>query len=302
MGGQEMARETGNGKRKNSSSLWVFLVVGLILLLYFASLESRLASRSDSGESQAAKDSLQSIDALSADIGRLQDGLRETEEKLVAHEVQMQQDGLEGVGAAGVPVGTVAAYAGEGRTGPPSGWLLCDGSETGREQYPDLFATIGTLYGEGDGSTTFSLPDYRGLFLRGVDDADGPGGRPAAGRDVDAAERVHMTSGAMLGDFIGTVQGDATRSPNSPFVTNADGSHEHEILWSRDGGGGLDGVRHAFQSSPNRYGKTTLPHQDDPRQPEVDGVHLHAIDPTTGDRETRPKNASVNWIIKATVW
>jgi hypothetical protein len=31
----------------------------------------------------------------------------------------------------------------------------------------------------------------------------------------------------------------------------------------------------------------------------VDGVHIHAIDAKTGDKETRPKNASVNWIIKA---
>jgi microcystin-dependent protein len=36
-----------------------------------------------------------------------------------------------------------------------------------------LFAAIGTLYGVGDGSTTFNLPDLRGEFVRGFDDGRG---------------------------------------------------------------------------------------------------------------------------------
>lgn len=39
--------------------------------------------------------------------------------------------------------------------------LLCDGSQISRTQFPELFAYLGTQYGEGDGSTTFNLPDYR---------------------------------------------------------------------------------------------------------------------------------------------
>lgn len=38
-------------------------------------------------------------------------------------------------------------------------WLLCDGSAVSRTIYSDLFAIIGTTYGEGDGSTTFNLPN-----------------------------------------------------------------------------------------------------------------------------------------------
>ena len=48
----------------------------------------------------------------------------------------------------------------------PSNTLLCDGAELSREAYPELFAVINTIYGEGDGSTTFNIPDYRGAFLR----------------------------------------------------------------------------------------------------------------------------------------
>ena len=48
------------------------------------------------------------------------------------------------------------------------GFLLCDGSAVNRETYADLFAVIGTTFGEGDGSTTFNLPDLRGRFIQGA--------------------------------------------------------------------------------------------------------------------------------------
>lgn len=41
----------------------------------------------------------------------------------------------------------------------PTGWLRCDGSNISRTSYADLFALIGTTYGTGDGSTTFTLPN-----------------------------------------------------------------------------------------------------------------------------------------------
>ena len=41
----------------------------------------------------------------------------------------------------------------------PKGFLLCDGSEYSRTEYPELFAAIGTIYGAGDGSTTFNVPN-----------------------------------------------------------------------------------------------------------------------------------------------
>ena len=41
----------------------------------------------------------------------------------------------------------------------PNGWLKCDGREVSRARFPELFAAIGERYGEGDGATTFALPD-----------------------------------------------------------------------------------------------------------------------------------------------
>jgi len=50
---------------------------------------------------------------------------------------------------------------------PPEGYLLCDGSAVYRAQYSRLFREIGTLYGSGDGATTFNLPNLVGRFCRG---------------------------------------------------------------------------------------------------------------------------------------
>ena len=58
----------------------------------------------------------------------------------------------------------VKAYAG---STAPEGYLLCQGQAVSRTTYSALFAVLGTSHGQGDGSTTFNLPDYRGTFLRG---------------------------------------------------------------------------------------------------------------------------------------
>lgn len=49
----------------------------------------------------------------------------------------------------------------------------CDGRAISRSTYSSLFSLIGTQFGSGDGSTTFNIPDYRGLFLRGWDGGSG---------------------------------------------------------------------------------------------------------------------------------
>lgn len=55
----------------------------------------------------------------------------------------------------------------------PTGWLLCDGSAVSRATYSALFAAMGTIYGVGDGSTTFNLPDTRGRAVAGAGTGSG---------------------------------------------------------------------------------------------------------------------------------
>ncbi len=69
-----------------------------------------------------------------------------------------------------VPAGVITYYA---KSSPPTGWLRCDGTAVSRTTYSALFTAIGTVFGTGDGSTTFNLPDLRGEFVRGYDDGRG---------------------------------------------------------------------------------------------------------------------------------
>lgn len=69
-----------------------------------------------------------------------------------------------------VAPGMVLAYA---KNTAPTGWLKANGAAVSRTTYAALFANIGTTFGVGDGSTTFNLPDLRGLMVRGWDDGRG---------------------------------------------------------------------------------------------------------------------------------
>jgi phage-related tail fiber protein len=69
-----------------------------------------------------------------------------------------------------VPPGAVQFFA---RNTAPNGWIKANGAALSRSTYADLFTAIGTAFGVGDGSTTFTLPDMRGEFPRGWDDARG---------------------------------------------------------------------------------------------------------------------------------
>jgi microcystin-dependent protein len=51
----------------------------------------------------------------------------------------------------------------------PANYLWCNGQAYSRTTYASLFAAIGTIYGAGDGSTTFNVPDYRGRAPVGAD-------------------------------------------------------------------------------------------------------------------------------------
>ena len=81
---------------------------------------------------------------------------------------------------ASVPAGSVHMFA---TATVPADYLVADGSDVSRTTYADLFIAIGTTYGAGDGSTTFTLPDLRNYFIRG---ADPNGGRAVGDVEADA--------------------------------------------------------------------------------------------------------------------
>ncbi len=64
--------------------------------------------------------------------------------------------GGSGGGGDTFPIGAIVPY---GSKTTPLNWLPCNGQAVSRTTYADLFAIIGTQFGEGDGSTTFNVPD-----------------------------------------------------------------------------------------------------------------------------------------------
>lgn len=76
------------------------------------------------------------------------------------------KSGIGGING-GVPTGGIIKWGGAVNA-IPSGYLLGDGRAVSRTTYVNLFNTIGTVYGSGDGTTTFNLPDGRGKFLVGT--------------------------------------------------------------------------------------------------------------------------------------
>ena len=76
------------------------------------------------------------------------------------------KNGVE-IGGESLPIGSMIPFGSQENI--PSNWKICDGSAISRETYAELFNVIGTSYGEGDGSTTFNLPDKRGRVSVGLD-------------------------------------------------------------------------------------------------------------------------------------
>jgi microcystin-dependent protein len=64
-----------------------------------------------------------------------------------------------------LPAGLILPYAGGAA---PGGYLIAQGQLISRSTYSNLFAAIGTIWGSGDGITTFALPNAQDCFLIGA--------------------------------------------------------------------------------------------------------------------------------------
>ena len=154
------------------------------------------------------------------------------------------------------PPGTVVAYMG---TTAPAGWLLCNGASVSRSTYASLYTVIGNASGSAD-ANSFNVPDLRGRFLRGWDNA--------IGRDPDRASRNAMAAGGNTGDAIGSIQGDAFKNHSHTFYD----TYTNFSQTSASGGAGNTGATGTLEQVDTTF--------------------------QTGGNETRPMNAYVNYIIK----
>ena len=114
-----------------------------------------------------------------------------------------------------VPTGTILDYTG---LNAPDGYLIANGAEISRATFSQLYqwavasgliipqsnipTTAHGYFGSGNGSTTFTIPDLRGVFKRSADLASNRGGANA---------RVYQDSGAP--NIKGTFNNEMGRNP-----------------------------------------------------------------------------------------
>lgn len=165
-----------------------------------------------------------------------------------------------------VPAGVIQMYGG---STAPGGWFICDGSAVSRTTYAKLYAAIGTTYGTGDGSTTFNLPDFRGVFPRGA----------------GTSGKLTNANGVAFSGTLGTYQNDKMQG-HWHDIQGANGT-DHLLTSSYATGETANGNAGGFAAAQNANRvETTSPVTD-----ETNGT------PRTG-AETNPANLAVNFIIK----
>lgn len=117
-----------------------------------------------------------------------------------------------------VPAGTIISYA---SSTAPTGYLKCNGAAISRSTYSSLFSGIGTVFGSGDGSTTFNVPDLRGEFVRGWDD----------GRSIDTGRAFGSSQSDEFKSHTHTSNQDL-ENPNSSGITQGAGGRSHGVIAS----------------------------------------------------------------------
>ena len=126
------------------------------------------------------------------------------------------------------PTGAILPYA---VSAAPTGFLLCNGQAVSRTTYSTLFAVVSSLYGDGNGSSTFNIPDLRGRFLAGWD----------AGTSVLTAVTTGMIAGSSIANT-GGVQAVTLSVAQIP-------SHAHTYTAQVGGEIGNDGPAAAWSST-----------------------------------------------------
>ena len=156
-----------------------------------------------------------------------------------------------------MPIGAVLDFAG---ATAPDGWLICDGRLISRTTYSQLFAVIGTVWGSGDGSTTFRLP-------------------PTSGRASVGPGNVIDETGSTVAFTFAQIRGAVARPiaqthlPAIALTTDAQGAHGHSGVTDAQG-------YHAHSTDVqggHSHGGAYLPDHAHSGWTDAQGAHNHNI-------------------------
>jgi microcystin-dependent protein len=117
-----------------------------------------------------------------------------------------------------LPVGSICIYSGETA---PNGWLLCNGSAISRTTYSRLFSVINTLYGSGDGTTTFNIPNLEERIPVGKTNSTNLGS--SGGNNTITLATNQLPSHTHTGTTV------SNGSHSHTGTTDSNGSHSHSI-------------------------------------------------------------------------
>jgi microcystin-dependent protein len=102
------------------------------------------------------------------------------------------------------PIGTIICFAGQL---VPPGWILCDGTEISKSEYPKLFSVIGNTYGIPVNSSNFILPNLQ--------------------QRIPLGKSISNNLGDNGGNSNITLSTNQLPSHNHTGTTNSAGSHTH---------------------------------------------------------------------------
>ena len=139
-----------------------------------------------------------------------------------------------------------------------------------------MFAIIGTTHGEGDGSSTFNVPDLRGEFVRGWDDSRGVDSGRSFGSSQSSQNLQHNH---------GVTDPCHGHSVNDP-------GHFHNVAYSNSDSG--DGVIEESGVGLSGF---------EPTETATTGIavnlgHTGISTNNAGGSEARPRNIAMMYVIK----
>lgn len=207
----------------------------------------------------------------------------------------------------GVPLGTIVNWP---SSSLPVGWLKCDGSAISRTDYSSLFAIIGTTFGEGDGSTTFNLPNITDKNILGNGTINETGGNNSITLAVENLpshyhdyyfEHSHDTSvtinsnGAHTHSFSDTSSSAGSHTHSVSLTTGSD-SHTHNVGMDFDAAAGSS--RWSLHQDGTSGAGDTVKTSSDSHTHKVSGntgsagSHTHTVSGNTGSSGAHTHSAT----------